>query len=105
VTKQQEFLLRACVAFGLKISIDHEVELASGHRVVAQAHIPDLGPHRGMLIFSSFDELSGAEKELVNSGYGYSVYGIPSPREEFDLESYAEMFVDWNGGQPLALKG
>lgn len=101
MNKEQEFLLRACAAFDLKASIDHEVTLPSGLRLMAQAHVADLGAPKGMLIFSTFDELSGAAKELVEAGYGYTVYKGALPNEEFDLGSFAEMFADWSG-MPLA---
>jgi len=35
---------------------------------------------------------------LQNMGYGYSVLDDPLHSEEFDLESYVEMFSDWGWG-------
>ncbi len=91
--------MNACDALGLSISLDYDVVLSTaGRKIVAKAHISDLGPSRGMLVFSAPEEIHGFERELMELGYGYSVYGEPLPDEQFDLDSYIEMFSDWNGG-------
>lgn len=101
VTKQQEFLVRACNAVGLKITLNYEVRLKDGRAVSASAHIAGVGPPRGMLIFSSRSQVCDAESELTASGFGCSTYGEPAANEQFDLEGHLEMFADWNGGNLL----
>ncbi len=48
-----------------------------------------------MLIFRSYGEIQPYAEEIVRSGYGYSILDEPRPDENFDLESFKEMFFDW----------
>ena len=50
-----------------------------------------------MLVFSSYNEVSDYADELIRAGYGFSVLDDPRPDEEFDLDSFKDMFADWNG--------
>lgn len=102
MNKQQEFLRRACDQLGTGVELDHEVVLGSGKRVLRQALLKDIGPSRGMLISSSFDEIEDSRAELIAMGYGYSVYSSPLPHQEFDIQIYREMFEDWNGGREVS---
>ncbi|MFA7542385.1 MAG: hypothetical protein WCZ02_09910, partial [Lysobacterales bacterium] len=85
-------------ALGLAVTFDVRVNLSSGREVFAGAHIAGLGPAKGMLVFPSLGRLNGTQDEILDKGYGYSVFGIPPDHEQFDLSSYIEMFEDWNGG-------
>jgi len=51
-----------------------------------------------MIVVNRLDELKGVESELVNIGYGYSVLDEPSASEEYELDSYVDMFSDWGWG-------
>lgn len=90
-----QMLTQACEELGLQITFGFVLMLTNGSRVVAYAHIPSLGASRGMLIFRSYDEIQLFAEEVVRSGYGYSVLDEPRPDEDFDLESFKEMFSDW----------
>ncbi len=51
-----------------------------------------------MIIVNHYDDLLGIASELPRLGYGYSVLDEPLPSEDFDLESYVEMFSHWGWG-------
>lgn len=97
MNKQQQFLKQACEELGVEIALNHEVKLASGNTVVAQALVRNIGAPRGMLVFASTEDIKNSSPELLSLGYGYTVYALPLPEEEFDLDSYKEMFDDWGG--------
>jgi hypothetical protein len=48
-----------------------------------------------MIVVDRFDEIRGNHSELVKAGYGYSVLSNLSPSEDYDLDTYIEMFSDW----------
>ena len=89
------WLIRACNDLGLPAECDFEVVLADGVSLQSIVRIAYLGGQRGMLIFRSYEEIQPYAAELIRAGYGYSVLGDPREKEEFDLDSYVEMFSDW----------
>jgi hypothetical protein len=99
MNKQQDFLARACSALSLNIKLNFEVRLKSGQLLRSEALVEGVGPSRGMLVFSSYEDVAGAGNELMELGFGYSVYGPPRADEMFDLDSYREMFLDWSGAE------
>jgi hypothetical protein len=48
-----------------------------------------------MLIVRSYEEVQDMLEQLKQAGYGFSVLDEPHPGEDFDLESFREMFLDW----------
>jgi len=101
MTTLQERLARACDELGLHIDLDFVASLPSGRQVLALVRIADLGGTNGILIVRSFDEVRALSDELLAAGYGYSVLSEPNRDEEFDLESFVEMFSEWGwaGGE------
>jgi hypothetical protein len=95
MNKMQEHLLRAGSELGLRVIVPFEVCLDSGRKLLAEALLPDLGFPNGMIIGQSSTNFLSICDELKRRGYGYSVYGEPPQTEEFDLESYKEMFMEW----------
>ena len=94
-------LSRACSALGLRAELGFNLSLGEGIEVHAVARIPDLGAPKGMLVVNSFDEVKNFSQTLINAGYGYSVLSEPSEDEEFHLDSFREMFIDWGwSGEP-----
>lgn len=92
-------LRRACGDLALGIVTPFELVTDCGAEIKAVALLPQLGAPRGMLIFHDSSELMDRGAVLVEMGYGYSVLdgrGV----DEFDLESYKEMFRDWGWGRP-----
>ena len=99
-----EWLWRACAESGLRIELDFQISIPNKPDVVAVARIHDLGAAKGMLVFSSYDQIQNSTNEILAAGYGFSVLDEPSPREEFDLESFKEMFIDWGWSGELGRK-
>ena len=80
------------------IVIPFVLNLRPGLQINAQALLPQLGAQKGMIIVNHWDELGGIATELVNAGYGYSVMDDHSPSEDYDLDTYIEVFSDWGWG-------
>lgn len=59
------------------------------------ARLLDFGADNGMLIFVDGRDPLRFTEQLVDAGFGYSVLGEGSPTDEFDLESFKEMLIDW----------
>jgi hypothetical protein len=98
MTKLQNDLKRACKELGLTIKVPFHLTVRPGKKISAQALLPQLGAPKGMIVVNDFDDLRGVTSELLCMGYGYSTLDEPSPSEQFDLESYVEMFSDWGWG-------
>lgn len=99
MTKLQSFLERASRELEITIVVPFGLTLRDGVQITAQALLPDLGADKGMIVVNHLDELQGVASELLGLGYGYSVLDEPLTSEEFDLESYVEMFCDWGWGK------
>lgn len=98
MTRLQSVLQRACQDLSLSADIPFILTLQDGVQINAQALIPRLGGPNGMIVVNRSDELCGMANALLNLGYGYSVLDDPSPSEQYDLDSYVEMFSDWGWG-------
>ncbi len=98
MTLLQIFLHRACQELGLTILVPFMLTVRDNIQIQVQALLPQLGAAKGMIIVNSYDDLCGMAQELLRLGFGYSVLDEPLPAEEFDLESYVEMFSDWGWG-------
>jgi hypothetical protein len=96
MTRQQLFLSKAASAFGIPYKLNYEIIRPDAESIVVPALISQLGGKMGMLVFH-YKERPDLEtiKELIRMGYGITSYSVPSATEEFDLESYREMFEDW----------
>jgi hypothetical protein len=96
-----EWICRACNQLGLRVEPDFKVVLNGGREFPTIARIPNLGAHNGMLVFASYDDIVDYQNELVESGYAYAVLDEPRQDEDFELESFREMFLDWGwSGDP-----
>jgi hypothetical protein len=98
MTNLQTSLQRACQELGLTIVLPFLLTAREGIQISAQALLPQLGAPRGVIVVNRHDDLCGIALELQRIGYGYSVLDEPLPSEDFDLESYVEMFSDWGWG-------
>mgnify|MGYP000343441042 CR=1 FL=1 len=99
MTNLQSFLEQACQELGMTIVMPFLLTVREGIQINAQALLPQLGAINGMIIVNHYDELRGIASELPSMGYGYSVLDEPLRSEDFDLESYVEMFSDWGWGK------
>ena len=88
-------LVQACDELGLQMDSGFAITLDGKHKVHAVARVRDLGAENGMLVISSVDDVKAHRAEITQAGYGFSVLDEPSSQEEFDLESYAQVFRDW----------
>lgn len=91
----QSSLERACQELGLTIVAPFSLTVREGVRVDAQALLPQLGAPKGMIVVSKGADLQGVTSELDHMGYGYSVMSEPRPAEDFDLETWVDVFSDW----------
>jgi hypothetical protein len=96
MNRMQEFLARAAQELGVRVFLAYVAVLSNGRQIPTQALFSDLGGTFGTIVFDSTDvpDLE-SERDLVAQGYSISTYLQPPPTEEFDLESYAEMFSEW----------
>lgn len=90
-----EWLKTACLALGLRLDIPFVLDFGGGRAVNAAARVRDIGGTNGMLIVRSYDEVQDLLNELRQAGYGFSVLDEPLPSEDFDLDSFREMFLEW----------
>ena len=104
MNKTQEYLLRAGTELGIRVIFPFELSLGSGKKLLADALLPELGSPKGMIVSQSFAEFRDYEDELIKLGYGLSTYYEPSSHEEFDVESYKEMFIEWGWNGDKAKK-
>lgn len=95
MSKLLEWLKAACIALGVRLDEPYSLNLGSGRVVHALARIHGMGDVNGVLIVRSYGEVRDLLNELKLAGYGFSVLDEPGPSEEFDLDSYREMFADW----------
>lgn len=96
MNRMQEWLSRAADELGLRIEIGYKIKLSDGRTLVSQAYFPDLSNPQGILIFDWPDAVdASARRELKGMGLGATIFGEPSPKEEFDVGSYKEMFSEW----------
>ncbi len=98
MTKLQTYLQQACNELGITLVIPFLLMVREGVQINAQALLPQLGSPKGMIIVSRYDDLCGAASELRSLGYGYSVLDDPLLSEDFDVETYVEMFSEWGWG-------
>lgn len=91
------WLFRACNELGLSVDFGYVLRVGDeGRELHPLARVIGLGAPNGMLLFSSAMELQGGvSEEILHADYGYSVVDEPRPDEQFDLESFQEMFSDW----------
>lgn len=95
MSRLQDFLRRACRELGLIIVTPFSLYLRDGVRIDAIALLPQLGAQKGMIVLGDVSDLSELASDIVSMGYGYSIMGEPAPSEEFDLESFRDVFLDW----------
>lgn len=96
LNRLQEELSRAAKELGLRIVVGYAARLQNGSAVTAQALFPDLGGALGTIVFDSADTCDAeTRRALVAKGFSISTFSQPLGSEDFDLDSYAEMFEEW----------
>ena len=96
MNRMQQWLARAAEELGVRMVVGYVVHLSDGIAFPTQALFPDLGGSLGMLVLDSRDTLDAPTRSaLIDQGFSISAFSEPLPREEFDIDSYAEMFAEW----------
>jgi len=93
--KLLSWLVQACDELGLDVDREFTVTLDGKYVIHAVVRVRDLGAENGMLVVSDYDEVKAHLAEITKAGYGFSVLDEPSALEEYDLDTYAQMFRDW----------
>ncbi len=92
----QEELARAGRELGVRVVIGYIACLANRAEIPTQALFPDLGGRLGTVVFESLDACDAeTRRELIDEGFSISTISQPSGNQEFDVDSYAEMFEEW----------
>lgn len=86
---------RACAELGLRTDMGFRLALSDQQEIQTVARIADVGAPNGMLVVSSYDVVRNLTDKLLEAGYGFSVLDEPDPRENYDIESFKAMFLDW----------
>jgi len=102
VTKLADWLKKACDESGLHAELGFSPPLPGGAEVsTVVALIQKVGAPNGMLVFRTSDDIEAFRSLLRDAGYGYSVLEEPWAGEQFDLNSFQDMFRDWGwSGSP-----
>lgn len=95
MNKLRGYLLRAGDDLGIKVIVPFILLLKSGRKLSAEALLPELGAPNGTIVCKSTDDYLEILNEIKNEGYTCSSFGEPLSNEEYDVESYKEMFLDW----------
>ena len=99
VDRQQAWLVRAAVELGLRVETDYVVTLPTAGPLKAVAFFPDLSSDTGIAVFPGSLPID-TQQELHREGHNTSIFDEPGADEEFDVETYAEMFAEWGWSGP-----
>jgi hypothetical protein len=95
MTLLQEQLAHECHGLGVRINLDFELELASGRRVFFEAHLPDFGGEKGILLTSGSEVMHGIGNDVVDMGFGYSILSEPTPDSGYGRDGVIALLADW----------
>lgn len=90
-----QWISQACETLGLGVDLGFTVTVGHGHELHAVARIHNVDRTNGMLIFYAYEDVRPYADELLHAGYGYLILDEPPINEQFDLEAYRDMFLDW----------
>ena len=97
----QTSLARAARELRIQIILNQAIDLSGNCKFVARILFPNFGSSKGTMVFSPEEMYTSEQlKELQNLGFGYSSFYPPGANEEFNIESYIEMFSDWSWNGP-----
>ncbi|MEP6652086.1 MAG: hypothetical protein ABJA82_01940 [Myxococcales bacterium] len=85
--------MRIADRFGLKVQVPFQVELASGQLAVPVL-LEQFGAQRGMLLFTSYQDIAAVTEQLVSAGFGYSCLD-DSLETDLDESQIVDMLRDW----------
>ena len=91
----QKELVRAAENLGLEVIAPYTFELPSGLQLNADALFPELGAPKGTIVVALRKAAPSVAHELHAIGYTMSSMSEPIKGQDFDLDSYREMFKEW----------
>lgn len=95
MTKLQTWLYLACQSFALQIEFNTAVCVCDALTINAIALIVDASGSRRMIVVSDFSQIQGLTETLLSAGFGFSVLDEPMDDENFNLDSFRELFDEW----------
>ena len=95
MTKLADWLVKAGASCDLPVEVDFILHLGDGRQLNPIARISGVGGESGMLVFEDYEIIHADTAELLTMGFGFSVMDEPGFDENFDLESFKDMFTDW----------
>lgn len=95
MNKLREYLLRAGQDLGISVIAPFALTLRSGNKFHAEALLPEFGALHGTIVCLSASAYLDVLDEIKEMGYTCSSFEEPLPNEDYDLESYKEMLLDW----------
>lgn len=102
MTRLVDWFVQAGAILGRPVEPNFVLLLSDGRKLNGVVRVPDIGAKNGMLVFEDYESIRKDLAELAALDYGFSIMDEPSSDEEFDLESFKEVFADWTGGATLA---
>lgn len=94
----------ASADLGIEIVAPFEVVLASGECIKVHLLVPHFGAAKGMLLLTDYSLIEDHTSEIIQAGYGFSVFSEPEASEEYDRDSYIEVLRDWGWSGPESEK-
>jgi hypothetical protein len=94
--RMTEYIVRATGELGLAIVAPFRCQLRDGSELVAVALLPELGGPNGTLVLRSGQVDRRVLEELGGRGFACSSFCDPPDSEEYEVDTYREMFMDWS---------
>lgn len=98
MTRLAEWFVQAGATLGRPVEANFTLLLSDGRKLNSVVRVPGSGAKNGMLVFDDYEAIRKDVAELATLDYGFSIMDEPSSDENFDLESFKEVFADWAGG-------
>ena len=95
MSRLKSFWEQAVKDLGFKIITPFCLDLPSGNRVEAELLVLQFGAEKGMLIVTSYNQVSHLVDEIINEGYGFSVLDNKREDEKYSRKNYIELLEDW----------
>ncbi len=80
---------------GFQVVAPFTLSLSKNLEVKAKILVKDFDDNRGMLIFSSYEEVSSYSQMIIEMGYGFSIMEEPREDEKYNVNGYIEILNDW----------
>jgi hypothetical protein len=102
MTRLADWFVQAGAILGRPVEPNFMLLLSDGRKLNSVVRVLDVGAKNGMLVFEDYEFIRKDLAEFAALEYGFSIMDESSSDEEFDFESFKEVFADWAGGATLA---